>query len=109
MSLSVLTATAMHSGGPGPGAGFGWWFLIPVFWFLLLALLFTLLFRRARRFGPPPWAYRDGRVPGQGGAGSDVRSAEQILAERFARGEVEEIEYRARLEVLRAGRETPTS
>jgi len=107
MSLPLLTATAMHWGGPGPG--FAWWFLIPIFWFLLLGLLFTLLFRRARRFGPPPWASRDGRFPGPGGAGGDVRGAEQILAERFARGEVEEIEYRARLEVLRAGRETPAS
>jgi putative membrane protein len=38
-----------------------------------------------------------GRSPG-----GDRRSAERILAERFARGEIDEEEYRRRLETLRA-------
>ena len=33
-----------------------------------------------------------------------ARSAEQTLAERFAKGDIDETEYRARLEVLRANR-----
>ena len=39
----------------------------------------------------PPWM--------RGGA-----SAESTLAERFAKGDIDETEYRARLEVLRANR-----
>jgi putative membrane protein len=41
--------------------------------------------------GPPPW-----RPDGTG-----TVSAEQILAERFAHGQIDENEYRARLGVLR--------
>ena len=81
----------MHPGW-GPGAGFGWWFLlIPVFWILCFGLLFALLGRRWRR-STPPWAAA--HAPG--------RSAEGTLAERFAQGDIDETEYRARLEVIRA-------
>jgi len=47
-----------------------------------------------------PWAWgRRGWGPG-----SPAGSAEAVLAERYARGEVTEEEYRARLEVLRTRR-----
>lgn len=39
----------------------------------------------------------------RGGAGVENRSPETILGERFARGEIDEEEYRRRLETLRAG------
>ena len=35
------------------------------------------------------------------------RAAEATLGERFAQGDMDEVEYRARLEVLRANRPTP--
>ena len=97
LASEPLTTAVMH-GGPW-GAGFGWLFLlVPLFWIGVFALLFTLLRRRPRsNWGPGggPWAsYHDG-----GG----VRAAEKTLAERFAKGDIDEIEYRARLEVLRAG------
>ena len=80
----------MHPGWQG-GPGFGWWFLlIPLFWILVFALLFAILGRRWRNAGPP-WAAA--HAPG--------RSAEASLAERFAQGDIDETEYRARLEVLR--------
>ena len=41
-----------------------------------------------------------GRTTGQP-LGGDRRQAERILAERFARGEIDEDEYRQRLETLR--------
>jgi putative membrane protein len=101
--LSTLTAAsiAAHAGGPWSG-GFGWFFLlIPLFWIAFFALVFAVV-RRSRRaawgndygpaFGPgfgPRWAQ-----PG--------RAAESTLAERFAQGDIDEQEYRARLEVLRA-------
>jgi putative membrane protein len=78
--------------------GFGWFPLIPLaffgFWILLL-------------FVVRPWAWRrrgwGGRFAGPGGW-SPSGSAEAVLAERYARGEVTEEEYRARLEVLRTRR-----
>jgi putative membrane protein len=79
------------------GFGFGWlFFLIPLFWIGLFALIFGVFGRRWRRrawaangqYGP--WAHRA------------ARGAESTLAERFANGDIDEKEYRARLEVLRA-------
>ena len=91
--LSSL-AIAAHVGGPF--VGFGWaFFLIPLFWILVFFLIFGVFGRRWRRK-----AWNEGYGPhGQWGAG---KSAESTLAERFAQGDIEEKEYRARLEVLRA-------
>jgi putative membrane protein len=94
---TTAAAVATHTAGGPWAAGWGWlFFLIPLFWILVFALLFTFVGRRWRRaawsdggsYGPP-WA--------RGGA-------EQTLAERFAKGDIDESEYRARLEVLRANR-----
>lgn len=66
----------------------GWWFLAPFVWifaFFLIAGLFRALFwRRHRRH----WQHRH------------HSSGRSILAERFARGEIDEQEYRQRLAVL---------
>ena len=107
--------------GPGPGPwvgharhfhhGIGWggwvlWILLTVaFWALVIMaviwLVRTISAGRApgRRFvGGPSW------VTAQGGpTPSAVSPAEQILGERFARGEIDENEYRSRLAVLRGG------
>ncbi|MET4639440.1 hypothetical protein [Mycetocola sp. 2940] len=89
---STVAGVAMH---PGWGPGFGWWFLlIPLFWIVVFALLFAFLGRRWRRSAP--WVAAN--APG--------RSAEDRLAERFAQGEIDETEYRARLEVIRANNPT---
>lgn len=45
--------------------------------------------------------------PGWPGGAEAVGSAEKILAERFAQGDIGEIEYRARLDVLRPNRPGP--
>ncbi|QAY74439.1 hypothetical protein ET445_14990 [Agromyces protaetiae] len=103
MSTALAAAAITAHAGPWAGpwaAGFGWvFFLIPIFWILFFVLLFTFVGRRWRRaawsgehpYGPP-WAR---------GASA---SAERTLAERFAKGDIDEVEYRARLEVLRANR-----
>ncbi|MBG6239696.1 putative membrane protein [Mycetocola sp. CAN_C7] len=93
-SPAVVAGLTMH---PGPGHGFGWWFfLIPVFWILLIATIFAIFGRRWRR-SAPPWAMA--HAPG--------RSAEATLAERFAQGDIDETEYRARLGVIRANNPGP--
>lgn len=70
----------------GPGYGSGWFVLIPIFWILLIG---CFIFFSRRMF----WRHRM-----QG----DPHSAEGVLRERFARGEIDETEYRQRLEVLRS-------
>lgn len=82
------------------GAGFGFLFLlIPLFWIGLFVLIFSLVGRRWRRAGwGGPGHYGPGHTPWGGAA----RSAEATLAERFAQGDIDEKEYRARLEVIRA-------
>jgi putative membrane protein len=80
-------------------------FLLPlfiighVFGFVILVLIVVFAIggrrRRMARWG----------AMGHGGFGpwgSAARSAESTLAERFAQGDIDEKEYRARLEVLRA-------
>ena len=92
MFTALAVATAVAHVGPW-AAGFGWlFFLIPLFWIGLFVLIFSLAARgRRRHWGAyGPWAH------------AGARSAEASLAERFAQGDIDEKEYRARLEVLRA-------
>ncbi|OKJ29819.1 hypothetical protein AMK22_26980 [Streptomyces sp. CB01580] len=71
--------------------------IMVVFWSLLIAGIVALAHYlgggRGRRTGPPP-----------GEAGWGGRRAEDLLAERFAHGEIDEDEYRRRLTVLREQR-----
>lgn len=93
--FTALAPLAAPPAGPWAG-GFGpgpFLFLIPLIWIVVVVGLLVFFGRRARRrFGVdgPPWA--------------TGRGAEATLAERFAQGDIEEVEYRARLEVLRADR-----
>jgi putative membrane protein len=83
-----------HHGWDGPGSGGSWWpwILFPIlFWggiLTLIAWIVTRLYPRSRgddRHDAP----RD--------------SAEEILRERFARGEITAEEYERSLEILRGG------
>jgi putative membrane protein len=88
--MLTTLGTAMLSHGPGWGPGFdgggpaGFWPIVPivwgVFWLAVIATVITLLWRR--------------------GSG-DTRSARGALADRYARGDIDEQEYRERLGVLR--------
>jgi putative membrane protein len=101
-TLAAATAAA-HWGGPW-GGGFGWLFLlIPLFWIAVFVLIFTFAGRRWRRAAAANGGYGYGYGHGYGPR-SATRSAEQTLSERFAQGDIDEVEYRARLEVLRANR-----
>ena len=104
--LSTLALTAaVH---PFVGHGFfPFFFLIPIFWILVIVLIVSLVPRRRRHWaranGWGPWSHGHGGY-GYGGwaQAQAARSAESTLAERFAQGDIDEKEYRARLEVLRA-------
>lgn len=81
----------MYWNGEGHMAGWGWGLMTTsmfVFWALLIGVAFV--------------AYRAWISPARVPVAADPpRSAEQILAERFARGEIDETEYQSRLAALR--------
>jgi putative membrane protein len=69
--------------GPWDGGGPGWWLIFPIlFWVLVLSAVGYLLYRRS---------------PAQ----SARSAAERTLAERYARGEIDEEELKQRRAVLR--------
>lgn len=96
-SSLALAGIAAHAGGWGFGFGF-LFLLMPLFWILVVALIVGLGRRRWRHAG---WGGHNGHQ-GMGPWGAAARGAESTLAERFAQGDIDEKEYRARLEVLRA-------
>lgn len=74
----------------GMGGG-GWVVMIlamVVFWALVVFAV-VAIFRGTRDVGP--------------GTGGPRRDPKEILEERFARGEIDVDEYRARMDILRAG------
>lgn len=86
----LMTLLARPGDGWGhPWAGGGgwmalWWPLMVLFWIAVIAAVVWLLARRAGS---------------SGSAGTD--RAKDVLAERFARGQISEEEYEERLGVLR--------
>ncbi|WP_199727296.1 SHOCT domain-containing protein [Cryobacterium tepidiphilum] len=91
LPTSLAAAFMTHAGW---GGGPGWFLLIPLFWIILLIVLFAVFSRR----------WRHGWADHPGGWQAPAARAEGTLAERFAQGDIDEVEYRARLEVLRANR-----
>lgn len=97
-STLVFSAAAAHLGGFGIGFGI-LFFIVPLFFIGLLLLAGGLARRRWGRAGfRPGGAAHFGHGYGYNRPG---RGAESTLAERFAQGDIDEKEYRARLEVLR--------
>jgi putative membrane protein len=85
MDVTVLTSLlASHT----DEWNHGWWPLWPLLWIVVLATIVWVVTRR--RWGG------DGSRGGGGG-----ERARDILAERYARGEIASDEYRERLEQLR--------
>jgi putative membrane protein len=84
MEMMVAAEVLANHAHGGPG---GWWFIFPLFWVLFWGVVIFAFFR-ARRWGR--WH------AGQSGEG--------VLAERYARGEINEQEYRERLSVLKGTR-----
>lgn len=98
-ATTAVLAEAPYAGWGGPGPFF---FVIPLLWFLLFATVVVLVARRARRGPRGPW----GPWAAHQGAGADPVT---LLGVRFARGEIDEAEYRSRLAVLRSADPYPSA
>ena len=84
MLATVQQMAAGTSEHWGPG---GWWWIFPLFWLAFWVIVITFIGTRWRR-GGRPWGH----------------SAESVLAERYARGEINVDEYNERRDVLRKSR-----
>jgi putative membrane protein len=97
----------------GPPGGWGWAFGLGsiLFWALVVAAIVALVglsLRGGRRPDPPYPGHADGPGPyGQPGPPPVYMSPEQILADRFARGEINEEEFHERMATLRAEAQPP--
>ena len=97
-ATAAVAAHTVHWVGPGAVGFFPFFVFIPIFWILVIALIVFLVTRRRRAFWREHGAYGSWAASG---------AAEATLAERFAQGDIDETEYRKRLEVLRANRWAP--
>ncbi|MEU9794393.1 hypothetical protein AB0E27_27875 [Streptomyces sparsogenes] len=86
------------------GWGWGGWFFMAVFMVLFWALVIFGIVALVRYFSGSPHDRPSGRHPSSGEPGWGSRRAEDLLAERFARGEIDEDEYKRRLALLREHR-----
>ncbi|WP_295035662.1 hypothetical protein [uncultured Microbacterium sp.] len=109
--IATVAAAAAHPGHLGFHPPWPVFIIGPLMFLVIVGLLVAILVRRRRWGGPGPWGWHGAPgTPGAPGAtapwagSAQSRTAEQILADRFAKGDVDETEYRARLEVLRANR-----
>jgi putative membrane protein len=82
----IFTLALAAADGPFNDGGDFWflWPLVPLFWIVAVALVLRFVVFRGRR-----------------GESSPMERARGILAERYARGEIELDEYRRRSEELR--------
>ncbi|MFD8308368.1 SHOCT domain-containing protein [Streptomyces sp. NPDC059690] len=85
-------------------SGWGWFTMTAgmiLFWALII-VVGVLIFRALARSGDAQPFVSSGSTPSSPPTGP-ASTAEQLLAERFARGEIDEDEYHRRLSVLRGG------
>jgi putative membrane protein len=87
MNASLVSAMLVARSGDDWGH---WWAVAPLFWALWLAVIATVVWLVIRRT--------------RAGNRSGLERAREILAERFARGELSADEYRERLDQLGASR-----
>ncbi len=99
-ATTEVLANGPHYGWGGPGPFF---FIFPLLWFLLFATVVFLIARRARRGARAGWG---GPWAAHASAGADPVT---LLGNRFARGEIDEAEYRSRLAVLRSAGPSPSA
>lgn len=100
----MFTALALSAVVFNPWHGGFLFFLIPLLTILAVVALFAIFGRRRWRhhgYGPAGHGWQ-GWQQAQAASG-----AETVLAQRYANGDIDEKEYRARLEVLRSSGPVP--
>ena len=85
--MTALLAQMWRDGG-GDHMDSGWWWVMGIGFLILLAALVGVVALLLSRHSPPTSATAD-------------RGPEEILAQRYARGEIDDEEYRRRREALR--------
>lgn len=85
--MTGIMLAQMWDDGDHMGGG-GWWWVMGIGWLVFLALIVAVVIFVVRQS-----ADRGQRGPSLG--------AEDVLADRFARGEIDEDEYRRRRDALR--------
>ena len=83
-----------YEGSMHDGWSVGGWLLLVLVLLVFLSLLATVLYLLLRSPGQTTQPAPHGHQP-------SLHTAEQLLAERYARGELDEDEYRHRRDVLR--------
>ncbi len=89
----ALVLGQMMDRGDHMDNGNGWWWVIGIGALLVLAMFVVLIAMLVRRDQPPE--------PSSRRAVDGTSSAESVLADRLARGEIDEDEYRRRRDALR--------
>jgi putative membrane protein len=90
--MAVVLAQMMHRGDMHDGGGGHWWW-----WVIGLVVLALLLVAIVALFTRRP----TGSAPPQAAPDAQRSAAEQVLADRLARGEIDPDEYRRRRDALR--------
>ncbi|WP_308314228.1 hypothetical protein [Streptomyces sp. GbtcB7] len=86
------------------GWGWGGWFAMAIFMVLFWVLVIAGVVVLVRYLTGSHRPHQGGPSAGTGEAGWGSRRAEDVLAERFARGEIDEDEFKRRLTLLREHR-----
>ncbi|MFF7408834.1 SHOCT domain-containing protein [Streptomyces lydicus] len=86
------------------GWGWGGWFFMAMIMVLFWALVIAGVVALVRYLTSGHNGHPGGPPPSSGEAGGVGRRAEDLLAERFARGEIDKDEYKRRITLLREHR-----
>ncbi|WP_406100845.1 hypothetical protein OG698_01005 [Streptomyces sp. NBC_01003] len=86
------------------GWGWGGWLVMVMFMVLFWALVIAGVVALVHYLAGSRLGHQNSPPPSSGEPGWRSRRAEDLLAERFARGEIEEDEYKRRLALLQEHR-----
>lgn len=89
--MSMVVFAQMMDRGDMNDGGNGWWWIMGVVGLLIVVALVVIVVITLQR----------SNAPRPEGSGSNRRTADDLLSERFARGEMDEDEYRRRRVALR--------